>query len=164
MRFPTEPLLVLACLLAGCSTAPPDDADHGRRQMWVGDTIRSASIRRAIVSQRTIYPYHFVTGAAALNDLGRRDLGFLAEHYVEHGGVLNVSRGDASLELYAARRNAVAAALLEEGVEEGRVELVDGYPGGEGISGRRAAEIAGPEQGSSAGTTTTSDTARGDSR
>ncbi len=89
---------------AGCTAGA---TEVGEGEMWVGDAIRRASIDRAIVAQRTLYPYHFVTDAAELNDLGRRDLRALAKHYREHTGELALWRGGASETLYEARQTTV---------------------------------------------------------
>ena len=92
-----------AYLLAGVLTAcagPPSEEQYGVREMWVADAVRSASLNRAIIVQRTLYPYHFEVDSAALNNLGIRDLLVLAEYFEEHPGDLNVHRGDASFALY----------------------------------------------------------------
>lgn len=42
------------------------------------------SVENAVISQCTLYPYHFAAYSASLNDLGRRDLNILASHFKEH--------------------------------------------------------------------------------
>ena len=131
-----EPLL-MASLLAGCASTTPPTQPQGASEAWVGDTLRAASMHRAIIVQSTLYPYHFVHGSAELNPLGERDLAVLADHISDHGGELNLHRGAASFELYAARSRSVLDALAEEGLDTAGLSIVDGTPGGDGMSGSR---------------------------
>ena len=114
--------VLLACL-AGCATVPPQESYHGAKEMWVGDALRAASMHQAIIRQHTLYPYHFETGLPELNSLGRRDLEILADHFGEHGGQINLQRGDASFELYSARNQTVRTALAEAGVTDDRIAI-----------------------------------------
>lgn len=139
--------LGVSCASSSGGLAPPDN------QMWVGDAIRRASVERAIVAQRVVYPYHFVTGTAELNRLGERDLRVLARHFEEYGGDLAVRRGAASEELHGAREAAVREELLALGLTEDQFELRDRSPGGDGMPGTRVVEMwtapAGGESGTS---------------
>lgn len=140
MRQSLRHSALLATLLSlGCASPSAQKASLTEGQLWVGAAIRQASLDRAIVAERTIYPFHFVAGSADLNDLGSRDLGVLARHAAEHGGTIQLHRGRTSFELYAARTRSVRAALQAQGVDLERVAVVDEPPFGPGISGRRAA-------------------------
>lgn len=141
----------LSATLTGCSKLPPAEASHGRQQMWIGDTIRSASIKAAVVRQGTIFPYHFIEGTASLNPLGTRDLGYLTDHLAAHGGVLRLARGTTSIDLYARRTAAITNALYAAGLEEEQFSVIDGAPGGDGLTGQRAFEITQPEQNTAGG-------------
>lgn len=103
----------------------------------MGDAIRRASLDRAVVTQQCLYPYHFVTDAAELNDLGKRDLQVLAKHYRSHAGVLKLSRGDATEKVYAARTAVVIEKLSAMGVAAEQVTVTDGVPGGDGMTTER---------------------------
>lgn len=132
-------------LLASCASRSARSVPYARGDMWVGAAIQEASLNRAIVAQRTLYPYHFVAGAEQLNSLGLRDLEVLARHVEAHGGEIRLHKGAADLRLYAARQRAVKAALLAEGFELDGVLIVDRPAGGRGIPGARAAEQLEPE-------------------
>jgi hypothetical protein len=97
------------------------------------NTVNNIQVENAIVTQHTLYPYHFVTDGAGLNDLGQRDLMVLARHYKEQPGALNVRQGPASATLYGARVAQVQKRLKEAGVDVGRMTISDGMPGGPGM-------------------------------
>lgn len=141
MRPVTVALLSVALGAVACRSNYDHQGPIGVRNMWAADAIHKASLRQAILSQSTLYPYHFVHGGDDLNDLGWRDLEILAAHFVAHGGSLGVRRGDASVALYDARLEAVETALAATGVEPGRVRLSDRGPGGAGISSERMLEV-----------------------
>ena len=92
------------------------------------------AVDNGVIRQRTIYAHHFDDETARLNRLGRRDLGVLGGYFAQHGGTINVRRGTASSELYAARCDAVISALAESGVESGRLVVADDLPGGDGMN------------------------------
>ena len=125
---------VLLGLLAACE-APVYPANG------TGDLLLAASLQRAIVVQSTLFPYHFVTGSAELNELGQRDLAVLAHHFQAHAGALSVRRGDATPELEDARIKAVLTALAAAGVGKDKVAVHDGLPGGDGLASARVIEI-----------------------
>jgi hypothetical protein len=132
---------LLAGALVACQSPTPDNELQGRDSMWASDAIRSASLNQAILVQHTLYPYHFETAAADLNELGMRDLLVLAAHYKTHAGELNVRRGDASQALYEARVAKVQERLAQAGVAAGKVSIQDGLPGGDGMSSERVIVI-----------------------
>jgi hypothetical protein len=131
-------LLASTWFLASCSTSPKE-TPYSRGEMWIGDAIQQASLDRAIVAERTLYPFHFATGTSELNDLGKRDLRVLAKHVARHGGAVHLHRGSTTDEVYAARAQAVEAALEAEGVAPEQASVVDEAPQGPGIPAHRAA-------------------------
>jgi len=133
--------LAASAVLSACGTTHPNPELEGRENMWVGEAFRNASLKNAIVAQHTLYPYHFVTGSAVLNDLGERDLDVLSVHFTEASGDLNVRRGQAAQALYEARVKAVLDHLAAAGVPTNSVAIKDGLPGGDGISSERVIVI-----------------------
>lgn len=102
---------------------------------------RDLAVRNAVIRQHTLEPYHFLESATALNELGRRDLDILIEHYRRYPGPLHVRQGHAPDALYQARVAAVREALRAGGVDAGQIEIADRPPGGDGVTGERAALI-----------------------
>ena len=133
--------LSLAELLAGCSSVDSGLAPYVPGQMFVSEAIMNASIEKAVVTQHTLYPYHFVEGAAELNPLGERDLELLADHFRGRAGEINVRRGGVPDVLYEERLRVVGEGLAELGLDRNKIALADDAPGGDGISSERAIEI-----------------------
>jgi len=98
------------------------------------DLYSDLAIQNAVITQRTIYPYHFAANSAALNTLGRRDIEILIAHYASYPGDLTIRRGSEARELYQARLATVSSLLAESGIDLGKVRISDGTPGGAGIS------------------------------
>ena len=142
MRTLPAALLCLTLGAAACSsTSYSQGGPTGIRNMWAGEHIRNAALRQAVLSQSTLYPYHFVVGAAELNELGWRDMEILAAHFALHGGQLSLRRGDTGEELYEERLKAVETSLAAAGVEPGRVRVHGGLPGGDGTTAERVLEV-----------------------
>jgi hypothetical protein len=120
-------------LLAGCEEQQAADRAESKLDTELVNTVNNLQIENALVTQHTLYPYHFVTDGAALNDLGQRDLAVLARHYKEHPGVLNVRQGPAGAELYSQRVAQVQSRLKEAGVDVDQMTIFDGLPGGRGM-------------------------------
>jgi hypothetical protein len=95
------------------------------------------AMQNAIVSQHTLFPYHFVTDGAELNELGQRDLAALTSHFINHAGHLNIRRHNTPGDLYEARINLVLARLQEAGIDMERMSISDDMPGGAGVSSER---------------------------
>ena len=129
---------ILTALLLGalfsCKGVNEDTEVTEHEGPWAADVISNASLNNAIVSQHTLYPYHFVAGTGELNDLGARDLNVLTDHFLKAGGDLNVRRGGASQAVYDARVKTVLEKLAAAGVQSGAVAVKDGLPGGEGLA------------------------------
>jgi len=94
------------------------------------NSYNNMSIQNAIISQHTLYPYHFIKNGAELNELGNKDLMVLAEHFTKHPGGLNIRRDNISEDLYQARIDFVLERLREENVDVKRVSISDSMPGG----------------------------------
>jgi len=136
--------LIAACLAsAGCQhgSTPPVDDQRGPFNAWVVETLDDEAVSNAIITQRTLYPYHFVTNAAELNELGERDVKVLAGYFRKHPGQVNIRRGAEGEGVYDARVSAVRAALVLGGVDAATVKVSGGLPGGDGVPSRRAVEV-----------------------
>jgi hypothetical protein len=127
-----------AVLLSLCACAPMATSGDGP---FARDMLLGASMERALITQSTLFPYHFEAGAAELNGLGRRDLMVLAGHLRMHQGSLTVRRGAATPELHEQRVQAVLAALESAGVSRRAVTLRDGLPGGDGTPSARIVDV-----------------------
>jgi hypothetical protein len=108
---------------------------------WTVQTLDDESISNAIITQHTLYPYHFVTGSAELNRLGERDVKVLAAHMVRNPGDISVHKGGEGQALYDARVKAVTEALIKYEVPAGSIKIVDRMPGGDGVPSERAVLI-----------------------
>lgn len=109
------------------SSGPPEREVNVAESKWFNDT----AIQNAIIAQHTLYPYHFITYSASLNELGEHDFCVLLDHYKNHPGPLNLRRGDAPPELHEARLQFISDRLAKAGINVGPLE--DGHPGGEGM-------------------------------
>src|SRR5262245_29676636 len=116
---------LLATALAGCWSPADPEVMPGRAGQWSGDVIRAAAINKAVVTQHTIYPYHFVANTAQLNPLGQRDLTVLADYYRAHPGNLSIRRSGAAQALYDQRIAAVMDKLKASGVAIERLNVAD---------------------------------------
>jgi hypothetical protein len=129
----------LIAAASGCRS--PEEDMRGINSMWSGESLRAASLNAAIVTQATLYPYHFMTGTATLNELGRRDIGVLAAHFHDHVGTLNVHRAGTAQALYDQRIATVRAALAAAGIAPDQIALADATPGGDGMESDRVLHI-----------------------
>jgi hypothetical protein len=120
-------------LLAGCEEEQAARKPEKSLDTELVNTLNNIQVENAIITQHTLYPYHFVTDGEGLNDLGQRDFAVLAKHFQEHPGVLNVRQGEASVKLYTARLAQVQSQLSAAGVDVSRMIISDGLPGGPGL-------------------------------
>lgn len=133
---------VLSALLAaaGCASRPKPAAQAPREpeqltDMRIVDAIGDSGVRAAIVTQHTLFPYHFGAGSFHLNELGEDDLAVLISNLrTLNGGELNVRRGDASDELYTARVHFVEEQLRLAGIDLSQVKISDGVAAGTGMA------------------------------
>ncbi len=129
--------ITLAAVLGACNSRQWPEPSRTTMNSWSVNEYHRDSIEAAIVSQHTLYPYHFVRNSAELNELGERDLNVLARHYSDHPGRLNLRRADTVADLYDARLETVRARLADRGVDLDRVRIADHAPGGDGMSSDR---------------------------
>jgi len=159
MRLYSTIAICLVCsLVIGCQDETQSRADKNLDVELV-NTINNVGVENAIITQHTLYPYHFVTDGEKLNDLGQRDFAVLARHFTEHPGILNIRRAETGAELYDARVAHVLGTLKEAGVETNRVSVSDGMPGGSGMPSERVVTILQKE--AAATTLTTGSASRG---
>jgi hypothetical protein len=152
--------IALFCVLIfGCQeeTAKSPN-DHGVNSKLV-NTYNDIAIQNAVVSQHTLYPYHFVENGAELNELGQKDLAVLTSHFVKHPGHLNIRKHKTPGDLYQARVNLVRDRLQQAGIANNRISISDGMPGGSGMSSERVLVILEQEsEGTSTATSTSMST------
>ena len=117
-------------LLTGCVETVKEGRDSHLLNSSLINTYNNMSIQNAIISQHTLYPYHFIKNGAELNELGNKDLMVLAKHFTKHPGGLNIRRDNISEDLYQARIDFVLERLREENVDVERVSISDSMPGG----------------------------------
>ena len=163
MRLYYAVAICLMCgALAGCNEQQAAKQKDGNLDVELVKTVNNIGVENAIITQHTLYPYHFTANAEELNELGQRDLGVLARHFVQHPGVLNIDRGDAAEELYQKRIAHVLSGLQAAGVEMSRMEISEGMPGGSGMSSEQVVTILQrePEDRITSGTSTTETTGR----
>lgn len=132
-RLILSTLAILPIAAGGCDTFDAQQEDRAQQNAWMVTSISDTAINRAIVSQHTLYSYHFEANAAALNELGHHDLDILAEHFRDFPGRLNIRQGDSDTALYDARVAKVVTALQMAGVRTDRVTVADELPGGSGM-------------------------------
>lgn len=158
---------VLCCILtSGCQQSTEQGPDKHLVNSRLIHSYNDTAIENAIISQHTLFPYHFVQNRAELNELGQRDLAVLAGHFMKHPGSLNIRRHEITAELYEARVNFVRERLRQAGINVERMSISDGMPGGSGMASERVLTILeeetqgtkalGTSPGTSPGTATTS--------
>lgn len=150
-------MIVLFCILiVGCQENMEKSPNKRLINSQLVNSYNDIAMQNAIVTQHTLFPYHFVINGAELNELGRRDLAALTSHFMNHAGHLNIRRQNTSADLYEARVNLVHARLQEAGIDMERMSISDDMPGGAGITSERILVILEQEsKGASSGTSTT---------
>lgn len=150
-------ITVLFCILTiGCQEDMEESPNNHLINSQLVNSYNDIAIQNAIVSQHTLFPYHFVTNGAELNELGRRDLAALTSHFMNHAGHLNIRRQNTPADVYEARVNLVHERLQEAGIDMERMSISDDMPGGTGITSERILVILEqPSKGASSGTSTT---------
>ena len=78
--------LSLAGLLAACSSSPTSLDDVPEFNTWLATAMQDSAMRNAILSQHTLFPYHFEPDSEHLNERGRLDRAILAGHYLGRSG------------------------------------------------------------------------------
>jgi hypothetical protein len=131
----------ILAISAGCSFMEEAELQKKQRaeaNTWLVESFRDAAIENAIVREHTIYPYQFIQNSADMTELGRRDMRVLAEFFRDNPGQLNVRKADTPDELYDKRVKKVVRELADAGVDMDRMDISDGLPGGDGITGSEA--------------------------
>jgi hypothetical protein len=141
-------------LIVGCRENVQKNPDNSLINGQLIKSYNDIAMQNAIVSQHTLFPYHFVADGAELNELGQRDLAALTSHFIKYPGHLNIRRGKTAAALYEARVNMVHEKLLEAGIDTKRISISDDMPGGSGITSERMLVIL--EQEPKGGSTSTS--------
>ena len=129
---------------AGCNSGGGEIRVDDQKQpynRWTVQELNDESISNAIITQHTLYAYHFVAGSAELNKLGERDCKVLAAHLVRNPGEVNVHRQGEAQALYDARVQSVSKMLAKYDVPASSIKITDKMPGGEGVSTERAVLI-----------------------
>jgi len=131
-------IVILFCILViGCEENVEKSPDKQQVNTWLVNSYNNTAIENAIISQHTVFPYHFVNNASQLNELGKRDVAILAGHFMKYAGDLNIRRHNTPADLYEARVNAVVERLQEAGVDIERINIADGMPGGSGMASEK---------------------------
>ncbi len=142
MRSLWAVVICVACMLVvGCEEEQAGNQTTKNLDVELVNTLNNIQVENAIITQHTLYPYHFGVDAGELNDLGQRDLMVLAGHFKDHPGILNIRRGETAAQLYDARVAHVLSQLKEAGVETSRMNVSDGMPGGSGMPAERVVTI-----------------------
>jgi len=149
--------VVLFCIsMIGCQESVEESPDKHLINSQLLNSYYDIAMQNAIISQHTLFPYHFVKNGSELNELGQRDLAVLTKHFMQYAGNLNVRRHNTPAELYEARVNVVRERMRKAGIDIERISISDDMPGGSGMASERILiilEKAG--EGVSTGTTTT---------
>ena len=129
-------------LLAGCSEDMQDETrDNHELNSKLIESYSDISIKNAIISQHTLFPYHFVNNSSQLNELGDNDLMILIEHFVKNPGRLNIRQGEVSSEIYQARINLVIEKIKDAGIDKKKINISDDMAGGSGMSSEKVLVI-----------------------
>lgn len=135
MKLIMNMTLALACILAfGCQETAKEEPNKELLNNRLVNIYNDIALENAIIAQHTLYPYHFVKNGAELNDLGKRDLSVLINHFIHQTGHLNIRRLDISDSLYEARIEYVRKMLLDAGIGTDRISISDDMPGGSGMA------------------------------
>ena len=149
--------VVLFCIsMIGCQESVEESPDKHLINSQLVNSYYDIAMQNAIISQHTLFPYHFVKNGSELNELGQRDLAVLTKHFMQYAGNLNVRRHNTPAELYEARVNVVRERMRKAGIDIERISISDDMPGGSGMASERILiilEKAG--EGVSTGTSTT---------
>jgi hypothetical protein len=138
MKLSTMIMTVLFCILTiGCQEEVQKNSDDHLINSQLVRSYNDIAMQNAIISQHTLFPYHFVENGAELNELGQRDLAALTSHFIKYPGHLNIRRHNTAADLYEARVNVVHKRLLDAGIDMGRISISDDMPGGAGITSER---------------------------
>jgi len=157
MKLGLITLTILFCILTtGCQEDIDNNSSDRLIYSQLVKSYNDIAIQNAIVSQHTLFPYHFVKNGAELNELGQRDFAALTSHFIKYPGHLNIRRQNTAADLYEARVNMIHERLQEAGIDLERISISDGMPGGAGMASERVLIIL--ERASEGTSTTTTST------
>lgn len=135
MKLNMSILIMLFCfLMIGCQETLDTSPDRSSINSQLINTYSDMALENAVISQHSLYPYHFVANGAELNELGKRDLTVLIRHFTKQAGHLNIRKHNISVELYEARVETVHKRLQDAGINTDRISISDDMPGGSGIA------------------------------
>lgn len=155
MKLSKMIMTVLFCILiVGCQENMEESPNNRLINSQLVRSYNDIAMQNAIVSQHTLFPYHFVTNGAELNELGQRDIAALTSHFIKYPGKLNIRRHNTDADIYEARVKLVHERLQEAGIDMERIRISDNMPGGSGITSERILIIL--ERASEGVSTTTS--------
>lgn len=125
--------IFFSVLIAGCSENMEKSLDKQMVNSELINSYNNIAVQNAIISQHTLFPYHFVKNGKELNELGNSDLKVLAKHFLRYPGKLNIRRSNVPQDLYQGRINFVLRQLKEAGVKDDQISISDAMPGGPGM-------------------------------
>lgn len=135
MKLIMNIMIAMFCILTiGCNETMEERPDKPLINRQLIKTYNDMALENAIISQHTLYPYHFIQNGAELNELGKRDLAVLIKHFIKNDGHLNIRKNDISADLYESRVESVYKRLQEAGLDMDRINISDDMPGGAGIA------------------------------
>ncbi|MBI4558835.1 MAG: hypothetical protein HY706_14730, partial [Candidatus Hydrogenedentes bacterium] len=79
-------------LVTGCTMWPRLEQERLGNVSMV-NMLFQESAENAVITERTIRPWHFISDTAVLNEVGEHDLEVLADHFKNHGGNLHMPQG-----------------------------------------------------------------------
>ena len=144
MKLCTIVMMSIFCvLMVGCGENGERSSDMRFINTKLVTSLNDIALENAIITQHTLFPYHFVKDSAELNELGQHDLAILARHFKEHSGHLNIRQNNIPADLYEARINFVTDKLTKAGIKTEQISISDGMPGGSGMASERILTILG---------------------
>ena len=159
-----KPMLTLAgglvLALGACRTPAEQSSEDGlvgSHNLWTTRGYAENAAHAAVIRERTLYAQHFEQDGADLNQLGQRDVRWLAQHYLENPfGLpvsLNVRCAGITEALYQKRLDSVRAAFEQQGLDASLIAFADGLPGGDGLASASAHEALQADPSAEIGTT-----------
>lgn len=134
-------MFLLCILIVGCEENMQTNQNRHLINSQLIYSYNNIAMENAIISQHTLFPYHFVKNSAELNELGQRDLAVLTGHFIKHSGHLNIRQHNIPEDLYEARVNLVHDILQEAGIDVERMSISDSMPGGSNMASERVLVI-----------------------
>jgi len=139
-------MMLVFVLTTGCQETLKESSDKPVINRQLVSTYNDIALENAIISQHTLYPYHFIDNSAELNELGKRDLDVLIRHFTKEAGHLNIRKQNISSELYEARMESVQKRIEEANISMDGISIVDYMPGGSGIASESILVILSQEE------------------